>query len=339
MRIKEESLDRALEAASLQTKGLPKRYTDGKDPFWIMAVVLVQKRNLEECYCIYQQNADKYMKLLQDFGTPSPIMSIKSIHPYMYLDEAQFLPSGCIEAKKNFLKNELGEDPMAYEVDEMTESDVNHTLLEIAIDKQMKADEENKKINVLNEGSDLDGTRFEDIERQKFEFELAEMRKDGCSKKEIKEFIDEYNASHKQKVDDEPYISEEDRIHQEMESKDVEKTPECSVEGEFDAPEIDYDKLHEESEAFKKEQLKVAKRKWKRAYDADAEKRDGREFENEYGEDEECETLQLPNKEAVPVKRKPGRPKKSALDYTASKRDTTKKRGRKSSSTKKNNRL
>lgn len=48
MRIKEESLDRALEAASLQTKGLPKRYTDGKDPFWIMAVVLVQTRNLEE---------------------------------------------------------------------------------------------------------------------------------------------------------------------------------------------------------------------------------------------------------------------------------------------------
>ena len=73
-----------------------------------------------------------------------------------------------------------------------------------------------------------------------------------------------------------------------MESKDIEKAPECSIEGEFDAPEIDYDKLHEESEAFKKEQLKVAKRKWKRAYDADAEKRDGREFENEFGEDEEC---------------------------------------------------
>ena len=62
-----------------------------------------------------------------------------------------------------------------------------------------------------------------------------------------------------------------------------------------------------------KEQLKVAKRKWKRAYDADSEKREGRECENEGGEDEECETLQLPNKEAVPVKRKPGRPKKSAL--------------------------
>ena len=58
-------------------------------------------------------------------------------------------------------------------------------------------------------------------------------------------------------------------------------------------------------------------------------------IENEFGEDEECETLQLPNQEAVPVKRKPGRPKKSALDYTASKRDTTKKRGRKPSSTKK----
>jgi hypothetical protein len=100
MRIKEESLDRALEAASLQTKGLPKRYTDGKDPFWIMAVVLVQKRNLEECYCIYQQNADKYMKLLQDFGTPSPIMSIKSIHPYMYLDEAQFLSISYFSVKR-----------------------------------------------------------------------------------------------------------------------------------------------------------------------------------------------------------------------------------------------
>ena len=49
MRIKEESLDKALEEASLQTKGLPKRYTGGKDPFWIVAVVLVQERNLEEC--------------------------------------------------------------------------------------------------------------------------------------------------------------------------------------------------------------------------------------------------------------------------------------------------
>ena len=172
-------------------------------------------------------------------------MSIKSIHPYMYLDEDQFLPSGCIEAKKKFLKNEIGEEPMDYEVDEMSESDVNHALLEIAIDKQMRADEENKKINVLNEGSDLDGTRFEDIERQKFEFELAEMRKDGCSKKEIKEYIDEYNTSHKKKYDDEPYISEEDRIHQEMESKDVEENPEWSVEGEFDEPEIDYKKIHE----------------------------------------------------------------------------------------------
>lgn len=102
MRIKEESLDRALEAASLQTKGLPKRYTDGKDPFWIMAVVLVQKRNLEECYCIYQQNADKYMKLLQDFGTPSPIMSIKSIHPYMYLDEAQFCRADASKQRRTF---------------------------------------------------------------------------------------------------------------------------------------------------------------------------------------------------------------------------------------------
>lgn len=48
-------------------------------------------------------------------------------------------------SKEELSENELGEDPRAYEVDEMTESDVNHALLEIAIDKQMRADEETRK--------------------------------------------------------------------------------------------------------------------------------------------------------------------------------------------------
>ena len=46
--LKVQSLNRALEYASLQSHGLPRLYVDGRDPFWFMAVVLVRKSTLEE---------------------------------------------------------------------------------------------------------------------------------------------------------------------------------------------------------------------------------------------------------------------------------------------------
>ena len=318
MRVKEDSLNKALEVAGLQVRGLPHQYKDGKDPFWIRAVVLVQKRSMEECYCIYQQNADRYMSLLQDLGTPSPIMSVKSIHPYIYLDETRFLPSGNLESKKSFLKRELGEDPRANEVDYMTDYEVNKQLIAFGIKRQLECLEEDRKANILNEGSDVDGTNFEEIEKQKLETEIAFMRKDGCSKAEIKAFREEWEKEHKHsdnEADDADFLSDEDRLRLEMESKDLgeqeKKESEVSVDGEFDEVEPDYSKIEADTEEHRLELIRQAKRKWKREHDGNSDIRDGFACENEFGEKEEIETLQMPPKVEMPKeKRKPGRPKK-----------------------------
>lgn len=316
IRVKEKSLQDAMEAVGLQSRGLPHRYQEGKDPFWIRALVLVQKRNLEECYCLYQQNADKYMSLVQDFGTASPIMSIKGIYPYMYLDEARFIPSGCLQAKKDALKNILGEDPKAMEVDEMTEHEVMHNLVEIGIERQLKQEEEDRIANQRAEGSDIDGTNYEEIELRQYQDELEAMKKDGCSKAEIKAFKEEFAAKHKEgniSFSDEDYLSEDEKLRMEMESKDLgkaeSKESEVSVEGEFDEPEIDYEKVLAESEEHRLASIRQSKRKWKRGMFDNAEKKAGNAFENEFGETEVCETLDKAP-DANEPKRKPGRPKK-----------------------------
>ena len=58
---KEISLENALRSAGLETIGLPPKYRKDKDTFWIMALVLVRKTSMEECYCIYRHRADGYM--------------------------------------------------------------------------------------------------------------------------------------------------------------------------------------------------------------------------------------------------------------------------------------
>lgn len=305
MRIKEESLDRALEAAGLQQLGLPKQYKDGKDGFWIRALVLVQKRSLEECYCIYQQNADRYMRLLQDFGTPSPIMCVKSIHPYMYLDEAQLVPGGCLEAKRDSLRREMGDAPRAAEIDDMSEGEVVRSLLALAIDRQLRCEEGNRVMNVRNEGSDLDGTRNADVERRQFEAELEQMRKEGCSKAEIKAFMDAFEHRHDNEGDGGlGYVPEDERLRMEMESLDVQKAQaaEFSVDGEFDEKEIDYAALKEVSDQYRKDILRQQKRRWKREFDSGKEIRAGFSCENEFGEKEEIETLQVASMERAEKK-------------------------------------
>ena len=80
---KEISLENALRSAGLETIGLPPKYRKDKDPFWIMALVLVRKTSMEECYCIYRHRADGYMQLVEDCGGVGVIMSGHpiSIHP------------------------------------------------------------------------------------------------------------------------------------------------------------------------------------------------------------------------------------------------------------------
>ena len=324
---KETSLSRALEEARLQNKGLPPRYQDGKDPFWIKAIVLVMKRNMEECYCFYEQNADRYMRLIQDFGTPSPVISIKSIHPFMYLDSDQFIPKGGIDAKRAYLKELLGDDPDGTDVDNLIASEGEHILLEKAIAQQLLNDEVNRQQNLRNEGSDIDGSNFDEADRVRFEMELDAMKRDGSSQEEMDAFKYAFDHRNDPTGEDLPYLSVEDRTRLEMELKDEKQNEKpVSVEGEFDEPDIDIDELRKASEEYRKEQIKIAKRKWKRAFDGDANLRKGFVCENEFGEKEDIETLQLPDAEQKPdVKRAPGRPRKSAKKTTARKSTGTRK--------------
>lgn len=325
---KDTSLSKALEAARLQTKGLPPRYQEGKDPFWIKAIVLVVKRSMEECYCFYEQNADRYMKLIQDFGNPSPIVSIKSIHPFMYLDSDQFIPKGGIDAKRAYLKELLNNDPDSTDVDNLSASEIEHILLEKAIAQQLLNDEVNRQQNLRNEGSDIDGSNFDEADRVRFEMELDAMKRDGSSQEEMDAFRYAFEHRNDPTGEDLPYLSVEDRTRLEMELKDESLNQEkpVSVEGEFDEPDIDIDELRKASEEYRKEQIKIAKRKWKRAFDGEGNLRKGFVCENEYGEKEDIETLQLPDVKQKPeVKRAPGRPRKSTKKSTARKSTSTRK--------------
>lgn len=325
---KDTSLSKALEAARLQTKGLPPRYQEGKDPFWIKAIVLVVKRSMEECYCFYEQNAERYMKLIQDFGNPSPIVSIKSIHPFMYLDSDQFIPKGGIDAKRAYLKELLHNDPDSTDVDNLSASEIEHILLEKAIAQQLLNDEVNRQQNLRNEGSDIDGSNFDEADRVRFEMELDAMKRDGSSQEEMDAFRYAFEHRNDPTGEDLPYLSVEDRTRLEMELKDESLNQEkpVSVEGEFDEPDIDIDELRKASEEYRKEQIKIAKRKWKRAFDGEGNLRKGFVCENEYGEKEDIETLQLPDVKQKPeVKRAPGRPRKSTKKPTARKGTSTRK--------------
>jgi len=310
---KEESLKLALEASSLQKRGLPPQYKNETDSFWIRAIVLVRKRNLEECYCLYRQNADRYMRLMKDCGSGTGIIErVLSIHPYTYLDIEQFMPSGCLEARKAYLKSNISSD---VSVDDMTEEEVDHTLLELAIERQLKNEESDRITNQRNEGYDLDGTNIEEIERQRYETELRFMIKDGCSQKEIKAFKEEFARRNDKKDEEIPYIPEEEATRTRIEEADEERLrpQEPSTEGEFDPPIVDIDKVVEDTKKYREDLQKQYKRKWARNNVVNIDKKEGRVMENEFGEDEEIETLQVaPPRETGSSKKKPGRPKKQA---------------------------
>ena len=76
MDIKEESLRKALAAVGLSN--LPRQYNASSQEFWLKAIVLVRKRNMEESYCLYDRKASGLMELVRDFGSASVIFSVKT---------------------------------------------------------------------------------------------------------------------------------------------------------------------------------------------------------------------------------------------------------------------
>ena len=133
--IKEESLSRALSAKRIPD--LPKRYREDSGEYWLEAIVLVRKLNMSQSYAVAKRDADGKISYTADFGDISPISGLISIHPYMYLNKERYMPFDTMEQKRHALKEYLGGDEEVIEaVDDMTDEDVEHSLLEIAINSQ-----------------------------------------------------------------------------------------------------------------------------------------------------------------------------------------------------------
>lgn len=133
--IKEESLSRALSAKRIPD--LPKQYREDSGEYWLEAIVLVRKLNMSQSYAVAKRDADGKISYTADFGDISPISGLISIHPYMYLNKERYMPFETMVQKRHALKEYLGGDEEVTEaVDDMTDEDVEHSLLEIAINSQ-----------------------------------------------------------------------------------------------------------------------------------------------------------------------------------------------------------
>lgn len=303
---KEISLQAALKANSLQREGLPKQYKQGSGDIWIRAIVLVEKTNLEECYCLYSRNGDGYMSLLVDYGSGTGVVKSRlNIHPFLYLDKERFFPQMSHSDKRSLLKTELSDRPdEASLVDYMPDEQVDIALINEGIRRQMANFEADRVNNAQNEGNNLDGTnRLDEMEKQ-FKADLAQMKANGVSKIDMRAFIDEFEKRkeeflHPSAEMDENQKSWEDELREEMEARDEEERKATkeneSVEGEFDVPELDLAAVREATEQYRREQILISKRKFKRKMDGNDRFANGNSVINELGEEEAVETLALPN--------------------------------------------
>ena len=305
MRVKEASLRRALEAADMQVRGLPKQYRGDSDKIWILAIVLVQKLNLEECYCLYQRSGDGYMRLVMDCGSGTGLVGkIMSIHPYVYLDMERFFPKMSYQQKRSFLRTELSESPNSgIDVDALSDEEVDVALINEGIRLQLENRSMDVTSNLQIEGSDLEGTwKIERLEST-FQAELAQMRVDGISQEDMEAFSAKHAEEMKKalapKAADYGFMSEAEEIHAEMEEKDrllrEKGEPVESVEGEFDPKEIDVEAIRAAAAQYRREQRLISKRKFKRKYDGRDKMLTGKEFVNEVEEVEHIETIALPD--------------------------------------------
>ncbi len=367
MGIKEETLRKSLAAVGLSS--LPAQYNANSREFWLKAIVLVRKRNLEECYCLYDRKPNGLMELARDFGSASVVFSIKSIHPYLYFDERRFVPDDrSVEDKRMFLLHELDKDDEDwYNVPRMDEGQLDRVIFERGISTQLESLDEDLMLNEMNESVDTEQSPVTEDDEKKYRSDLFAMIREGRSQAEIAAFREAFERRKEAQVSREKCtkagvgisvsddtVSEADMLRQRMELEDEERMmlsrPVRSVAGEFDAPKIDYKKLKAETDEYRHEQIKACKRRWKREYDSMLRGEpvsDEGIFENESGETEAVETLQLPEGQqskcapsmnaatvtvsgeslpsgavATPVKKR-GRPRKAEGGSTGTKRKSS----------------
>lgn len=332
--IKKDSLIRALGANGLLATGLPRQYNPAKDGFWIRALVLVVKYNLEECYCLYHRKGDGMMVLREDYGSTGIIMSVKSIHPFTYFDEITFNPPMSASDKRDFLQAELSDRPeLAAKVSSMSDEEVSIAIIDEGIRIQLANDDDARRRNEEIEGSDIDGTNIYQKSEKRFQKELEELISEGASQVDIREF----KMAHKREMEEllqtmSPVAEDDDEdladeIRREMESIVVEEPADISVDGEFDeVEERTAEEVAAEAAEYRADMKRQYKRKWNRNQHDEEATKEGSAFENEYGEIEAVETLAVPgekdsrggikSRSGAPVavekkvKRKRGRPPK-----------------------------
>lgn len=316
---KEETLHAALQEVGLLSRGIPRRYREKEDGFWVQAIVLVRKRNLEECYCLYQRDGRGIMHLIRDFGTASPIISVKSIHPYMYLDEWRFNPCKSPEEQRMFLKTEVADRQEMYEkVDTMTDAEVCVAIIDEGIRLQLMNRDTDRLANIVCEGCEEDDATRRDVAEAWLDAEVEAMKKDGASPEEVDAFTADFRARFIDKpvqATSDDTITAEDDTREEMERAEEEKhkKAELSRQGEFDEIQrVTLAQLRKEMEEFKRQRKLELRRKYRRKYDWNRKIRSGCEFENEEGHLEDVETIALPENSNQEIKKKPkrGRPRK-----------------------------
>lgn len=146
MDIKDESLKKALALASILE--LPKQQKGDSGEYWLEAIVLVRKYDDTQSYALAKRGADSRIRYVADFGTMSPIAGLVSIHPYLYLDKARYMPYETPEQKKIALIEFIGDDDEARKaVGDMSDEEIGRSLLQTAIDMQYS----NKATNVAHD--------------------------------------------------------------------------------------------------------------------------------------------------------------------------------------------
>lgn len=82
-----DNLNRSLVAALAycDLKSLPKK--DSKDYYWLKALGLVSKADGTKSYVLLRMDTDFTQRVIKDFGTISPIVSVDEVYPFYMLQE------------------------------------------------------------------------------------------------------------------------------------------------------------------------------------------------------------------------------------------------------------
>ncbi len=132
----EKTLIDALSYCSLRE--LPPLY-DGEN-IWIAALALVAKRNGSQSYVILQKDKEGKEAIIKDFGQVSPIVEIKEIRPYSYLN-SNFVPNFDSKKREDRIKWLEIHHPNR-DFSDMTLKELNKEVINTAIMNQIKSNKE-----------------------------------------------------------------------------------------------------------------------------------------------------------------------------------------------------